>query len=147
MAAALGLSTYRWNNNLKSILLLAAFPFLLLLLLAILVYLAAWFMSRRFRRRHERYQFQQFGLDSVTGGHGAAGFHCRFRARYWPYVVGAAVIWLLTRLFLQRCADPPGDRRQAVPAPTPRSSTSCWKTYASPAASRCRGSTSSIPTP
>ena len=33
MPAALGLSTYRWNNNIKSILLLLAFPVLLLMLL------------------------------------------------------------------------------------------------------------------
>jgi len=34
MAAALGLTTYRWNNNTKSVLLLCAFPLLLLGLLA-----------------------------------------------------------------------------------------------------------------
>ena len=33
MPAVLGLSTYRWNNNIKSVLLLLAFPFLLLGLL------------------------------------------------------------------------------------------------------------------
>ena len=42
MAAALGLSTYRWNNNLKSVLLLAAFPFLLLFLLGALFYIYTW---------------------------------------------------------------------------------------------------------
>ncbi len=39
---AAGLSTYRWNNNIKSMLLLAAFPFLLLLLFGIFVYLLGW---------------------------------------------------------------------------------------------------------
>jgi len=99
MAAVLGLSTYRWNNNLKSILLLTAFPFLLLLLLAILVYLAAWFLFADSSGGMQRYQFQQFGLDSVTGGHGALDFTCAFALAYWPYVVGAAVIWLLLAYF------------------------------------------------
>ena len=99
MAAVLGLSTYRWNNNLKSILLLVAFPFLLLLLLAILVYLAAWFLFANSAGGMQRYQFQQFGLDSVTGGHGPLDFTCAFALAYWPYVVGAAVIWLLLAYF------------------------------------------------
>jgi heat shock protein HtpX len=99
MPASLGLSTYRWNNNLKSILLLAAFPFLLLLLLAILVYLAAWFMFADTAGGMWHYQFQEFGLDSVTGGHGAFDFTAAFALAYWPYVVGAATIWLVTAYF------------------------------------------------
>jgi heat shock protein HtpX len=99
MVAALGLSTYRWNNNLKSILLLAAFPFLLLLLLAILVYLAAWFLFADSAGLMRHYQFQRFGLESVTGGHGALDFTCAFALAYWPYVVGAAAIWLLLAYF------------------------------------------------
>ncbi len=39
---ALGLSTYQWNNNIKSVVLLAAFPFLLLLLLGIVFYATGW---------------------------------------------------------------------------------------------------------
>ena len=99
MPAALGLSTYRWNNNLKSILLLAAFPFLLLLLIAILVYLAAWFMFADSAGGMRHYQFQEFGLESVTGSHGAFDFTAAFALAYWPYVVGAAAIWLVTAYF------------------------------------------------
>ena len=99
MPAALGLSTYRWNNNLKSILLLAAFPFLLLLLLAILVYLAAWFMFADSAGGMRHYQFQEFGLESVTGSHGAFDFTVAFALAYWPYVVGAAAIWLVIAYF------------------------------------------------
>jgi heat shock protein HtpX len=42
MPAALGLSTYRWNNNLKSLGLLAAFPALLLLLVFVILYGYGW---------------------------------------------------------------------------------------------------------
>ena len=99
MAAVLGLSTYRWNNNLKSILLLAAFPFLLLLLIAIIVYLAAWFLFADSSGGVGRYQFQEFGLESVTGGHGPLDFTIAMTLAYWPFVVGAAAIWLLLAYF------------------------------------------------
>lgn len=41
--ATLGLSTYRWNNNLKSVVLLAAFPLLLIALLWLFFYLVGSF--------------------------------------------------------------------------------------------------------
>src|SRR5579871_1807889 len=99
MPAALGLSTYRWNNNLKSILLLTAFPFLLLLLIAVLVYLAALFMLADSNGGMRHYQFREFGLESVTGSHGPLDFTTAFALAYWPYVVGAAAIWLVTAYF------------------------------------------------
>lgn len=99
MPAALGLSTYRWNNNLKSILLVTAFPFLLLLLLAVLVYLAAFFFLSDRYGEMARYHFLEFNLDSVTGTHGPLDFTAAFALAYWPYVVGAAVVWLLIAYF------------------------------------------------
>ena len=86
MAEALGLSTYRWNNNLKSILLLAAFPLLLLLLLGALVYIYAWGVLMDYdgvvRTGSFRYDGPLgFALDTIYA--------------YWPFVVGAAVVWLL----------------------------------------------------
>src|SRR5262250_1110575 len=93
--AALGLSTYRWNNNLKSGLLLAAFPFLLLLLIAIIVYLAALFLFADPSGGMRRYQFREFGVDSVTGGHGPLDFACAMALTYLPYVAAVAAVWLV----------------------------------------------------
>ena len=90
--APIGLSTYRWNNNLKSLLLLAAFPFLLLLLLAILAGLLGWSYSDE-RGLISPYAFQQFGL-TPSGGYGAADFALAAVAAWWPYVVGGAAVWV-----------------------------------------------------
>ncbi len=95
MAAALGLSTYRWNNNLKSFLLLAVFPFLLLLLLGILVYLFAFFLLADHAGHMRRQQFLSVGLDPVTGTLGPFDFTCAGASAYWPYVAAAAVVWLV----------------------------------------------------
>ncbi len=95
MAATLGLSTYRWNNNLKSVLLLAVFPFLLLLLLGILVYLFAFFVLADRAGQLSRRQFLGIGLDSVTGTHGPYDFTCAAALAYWPYVAAAAALWLV----------------------------------------------------
>jgi len=95
MAATLGLSTYRWNNNLKSILLLLIFPFLLLLLLDALVYLFALLVLADRSGQLRRGQFLRFGLDSVTGTHGAYDFACAAALAYWPYVAAGAAAWLI----------------------------------------------------
>src|SRR5215472_8247532 len=93
MAATLGLSTYRWNNNLKSIALLAAFPALLLLLLGTLCYVASYFLGGTLL--NARNSFALFHMASVTGTYGPFDFACAVILAYWPYVVGAAVVWAL----------------------------------------------------
>jgi heat shock protein HtpX len=95
MAAALGLSTYRWNNNLKSILLLAAFPFLLLLLLGALFYLYTWGFLTDYGGMVRAGAFWSYGLLPVTSGHGPLDFTFAAIYTYWPFVVGAAAVWLL----------------------------------------------------
>jgi len=93
MPATLGLSTYRWNNNLKSIALLAAFPALLLLLLGTLCYVASYFLGGTLL--NARNSFALFHMASVTGTYGPFDFACAVILAYWPYVVGAAVVWAL----------------------------------------------------
>lgn len=95
MAAALGLSTYRWNNNLKSILLLAAFPFLLLLLLSALVYVYAWGFLADYGGTLRPGTFRSHGVMPVTPGYGPLDFTWAVIYAYWPFVVGAAAVWLL----------------------------------------------------
>jgi heat shock protein HtpX len=89
---AIGLSTYRWNNNIKSMLLLAAFPFLLLLLLAILAYGFAWVLADG-RGLIDPRSFAAYGL-APAGGYAPGDFAAAAIRAWWPYVVGGAAIWV-----------------------------------------------------
>lgn len=95
MAEALGLSTYRWNNNLKSILLLAAFPLLLLFLLSALFYICTWGFLTDYDGLVRPGLFESYGLVAVTAGSGPLDFTLAAIYTYWPFVAGAAVVWLL----------------------------------------------------
>jgi heat shock protein HtpX len=92
--AALGLSTYRWNNNLKSFVLLAAFPLLLLLLLGALFYVFSW-TAVEYDGTINRYTFENMGLVPVLGTRSALDFTLAAARAYWPYVIGAALIWMV----------------------------------------------------
>ncbi|HKX06582.1 MAG TPA: M48 family metallopeptidase [Stellaceae bacterium] len=95
MAQALGLSTYRWNNNLKSILLLAAFPFLLLLLIGSLVFICAWGFLTDYDGVVRTRMLSPYGYSPEGAGYGPFAFTLDTIYAYWPFIVGAAVVWLL----------------------------------------------------
>src|SRR5260370_35346811 len=90
MAAALGLSTYRWNNNLKSVLLLAAFPFLLLFLLGALFYIYTWGFLTDYRGVVRPDAYWSYGLYPVTSGNAPLDFTLAAIYPYWPFVLGVA---------------------------------------------------------
>lgn len=93
--AALGLSTYRWNNNLKSMLLLLAFPLLLLLLLGLLLYVfSLGFLTNRVGLIDPDV-FADWGVAPVTRTLGPLDFALGAIYAYWPFVLGGAVVWLL----------------------------------------------------
>jgi heat shock protein HtpX len=92
--AALGLSTYRWNNNLKSFVLLALFPLLLLLLLSALFYVFSWTAVQP-DGTIGRYTFENAGLVPVLGTRSPLDFTLAAALLYWPYVIGAAAIWMV----------------------------------------------------
>jgi heat shock protein HtpX len=75
--AALGLTTYRLNNNIKSMALLVAFPFLLLALLGGIVFFFALFMGIG-----DPFEFAEYALY-----------------RWWPIVLGVAAVWTLIGYF------------------------------------------------
>ena len=75
--AQLGLTTYRLNNNIKSTLLLVAFPFLLLTLLGMTVFL--------------------FGMVQDVGD--PSDFALAALYNWWPVVLGIAAIWVLIGYF------------------------------------------------
>jgi heat shock protein HtpX len=98
MAAALGLTTYRWNNNIKSFLLLAAFPFLLLLLLGLIFFFIGLLQSGP-SGRIDPYAYQSFGLAMPLAGGTPLDLARAAIWGYWPIVLGVAAIWLLIGYF------------------------------------------------
>jgi len=87
----LGLTTYRWNNNLKSILLLLAFPLLLAALLGGIFYIFGLFT-----RGSPYYDpFQAFGIQPVLGTQGPGDLAVSAIYAWWPIVFGIAAVWVL----------------------------------------------------
>lgn len=89
--AKLGLTTYRFNNNIKSILLLAAFPFLLLLLVAVIFYFVGLLTSGGGYGA----SFRQFGLQPVLGTGDAFDLALSAVYAWWPMIIGVAAVWTL----------------------------------------------------
>jgi heat shock protein HtpX len=90
--ALLGLTTYRQDNNIKSTVLLLAFPFLLLTLLG-----GIFFVSGLFGRPREL--FYIFDLDPVLGTGSASDLALSAVYAYWPIVLGIAAVWVLIGYF------------------------------------------------
>lgn len=92
--STLGLTTWRQNNNIKSFLLLAAFPVLLLVLLGAIFFLFGLFMGT------ERYAYgygpwQEFGIQPVLGTGSPLDLAVSAIVAWWPIVIGVAAIWVL----------------------------------------------------
>src|ERR1700753_2508021 len=94
MPAVLGLSTYRWNNNIKSVLLLLAFPFLLLALLGGVFFVFCLFYVHSPGTSIAEL-FQSLRLTSPNGSHSPLALAEAAIYGYWPIVLGIAVIWTL----------------------------------------------------
>ena len=90
--AALGLTTYRLNNNLKSTALLIAFPVLLLALLGV-VFFALGLASGR------SMPMDAFGVSSVLGTGTPLDFAVSAIVAWWPIVLGIAAIWVTIGYF------------------------------------------------
>lgn len=90
--ATVGLTSYRQNNNIKSMVLLALFPILLLALLGfIFLFLGIAADSRE--------PFYAFHLDSVLGTGSALDLALSAIYAYWPMVLGVAAVWVLIGYF------------------------------------------------
>ena len=98
MTPSLGLATYRWNNNIKSMLLLAAFPFLLMALVGGFFAVAAWVYQNGTPNGIDAGFFQGFGLPADTPRTVWAAAQAALWA-YWPLVVGMATLWVLIGYF------------------------------------------------
>ncbi len=93
MPATLGLTTYRWNNNLKSLVLLAAFPVLLLLLLGAIFYGYA-IVNMAPDGRLDPGLFDAFGLTAARTGNRPIDFALAGLAQFWLPVLGVALAWV-----------------------------------------------------
>src|SRR5579871_1741845 len=91
--ATLGLTGWRSSNNAKSILLLAAFPALLLLLLGVMALIFAAMMGSRYGTGYG--QWQEFGVHSVLGTGTPVDFALSVVASWWPVALGVAAIWVM----------------------------------------------------
>lgn len=89
--ALLGLTTYRQNNNIKSMVLLALFPVLLLSLLGFTFFLVGAFSPRG--------SFYSFGLEPVLGTGTPLDLALSAIYAYWPIVIGVATMWVLIGYF------------------------------------------------
>jgi heat shock protein HtpX len=90
--AALGLTTYRLNNNLKSAALLAAFPVLLLTLLGVVFFVLGLAGGRDI-------PMSAFGLSSVLGSGSPLDLALSAVVAWWPIVLGIAAIWVTIGYF------------------------------------------------
>ncbi|HEX3665601.1 MAG TPA: M48 family metallopeptidase [Rhizomicrobium sp.] len=92
--STLGLTTWRQSNNVKSFLLLAAFPVLLLLLLGAIFFLFGLFMGAG-RYDYGYGPWREFGIQPVLGTGGPLDLALSAIVAWWPIVFGAAAIWVL----------------------------------------------------
>jgi len=94
----LGLSTYRWNNNIKSMLLLAAFPCLLLGLVAAFFFIVGWQTAGQHPYVSPHLP-QQFGLPALTGPATPIDFAIHATTNCAPFIFALAGIWILIGTF------------------------------------------------
>jgi heat shock protein HtpX len=99
MPATLGLSTYRWNNNIKSVLLLLAFPLLLLGLVGVIFYAFGWVNIDPTYHTINPALFQNFHLTPVLNTGRPEDFALAAIYAWWPMITGIAVIWTLVGYF------------------------------------------------
>jgi heat shock protein HtpX len=97
--ATLGLTSYRWSNNTKSILLLAAFPLLLLTLLGAIFFLFGLVAGGQPGDPYAPSALQALGIPSVLGTGTATDVAVSAMVEWWPIVFGVAAIWLVIGYF------------------------------------------------
>jgi heat shock protein HtpX len=93
--SVLGLTTYRWNNNVKSIILLTLFPLLLLTLLGGIFYAYGFINTDPTSGTVNPYLFSSFGLNPILQTASPADLALSAIVAWWPIIVGIAAIWTL----------------------------------------------------
>src|ERR1700722_10546497 len=93
--AKLGLTTYRWNNNIKSIVLLLAFPLLLAALLGVIFFVLGLVLIGPEGSVIYSDPFRNFGLQPVLGTRTPGDLALSAMHAWWPIVFGVAAAWVL----------------------------------------------------
>ncbi len=93
--ARIGLSSWRWNNNVKSVLLLAAFPLLLIVLLGGIFYIFGLFTIPAPGGIQYYDPFAAFGLQPVLGSGTAGDLALSAIYAWWPIMLGVAAVWII----------------------------------------------------
>jgi heat shock protein HtpX len=97
--ATLGLTTYRWNNNVKSALLLLAFPLLLLALLGVIFFIFGLLTTGTPGPLNSLGPFQILGIEPVLGTEGPGDLALSAMYAWWPMVFGIAAVWTIIGYF------------------------------------------------
>jgi heat shock protein HtpX len=92
--AALGLTSWRSSNNVKSIALLLAFPVLLLLLVGVTFFFFGLFTGAG-QNGQGFGAWQEFGIRPVLGTGSAFDLAVSAIVAWWPIVTGIAAVWVL----------------------------------------------------
>ena len=95
MQTVLGLSTYRWNNNIKSMILLLLFPVLLMVLVGVIFYGCGYVYINPVSHEVNPYLYVMFGVTPVTESHNPQDFALAALYTWWPAIIGIAAVWTL----------------------------------------------------
>jgi len=94
MSQPIGLSTYQWNNNIKSVVMLAAFPCLLIGLVALFFFVIGA-MNTTPQGIVDPRLVPSFGLARSSLPHTPVAFAVTATETLAPFVLGVAAIWIL----------------------------------------------------
>jgi heat shock protein HtpX len=98
-----GIATYRWNNNIKSVLLLLAFPLLLLLLLWLLALIGGYLLADPTSHLVAPVVWQQTGqsyqIPATQPTLTPLDFASDLAIQGLPWVFGVAAVWMLIGYF------------------------------------------------
>lgn len=95
-ASGIGLQTHIWNNNIKSVLLLAVYPFILMALVWACAYVVAYATGGY---RMEGFQTQTGYMWVNTGNPEYVA--SRIVGEYWPMILTVVAIWFMVAWFFQ----------------------------------------------
>lgn len=93
--AAAGLQTHIWNNNLRSLLLLASYPFLIAGIVFVIAFLFGWVMGSH---GSGIYSGAADGDMAVRAG---IAYGKNFILEWWPTIFTGVALWFLVAYFMQ----------------------------------------------
>lgn len=93
--AAIGLKTQIWNNNVRSLLLLGLYPFLLCFLFWAIAFLAGWCLGVSVQ------SYNGTGMEAMPSVQTGLAFSRHALIKWWPSVFALTALWFLIAYFFQ----------------------------------------------